>query len=850
MKLKKRDYLGMASRPESFLKLLPPLVFEDGLWVLADGSVGAAWRLVPAEAEAVSVSTLEEIYSAFEAALLSLPWDGTVSAQVTATVGGLPADDSRMRDYLAAADAEAPALARELGEAAARRLMEGGKGFWMDNPFRSRGLKVVFCLRFHPTRELAGKWLDGARRAAAGIAGRDPGPGIETRRHKELRERAEPQVEALEANVNGAGTGARLILLKPEEMLETYWRRLNPGLAARGLAPPGPVKDADVTFRSLAAATEPVLEPEGLDLEGWKCRALSLMLLPDASEPGMMDPLLTCGEDLTLSVGFLLSDKQAEMNRLEIKRKLAFSQSITSMGDKDLSQEVVKKDLDGLVKRLHEGRTALARMVLAVGIERRDAEAARRASDRIAAVLGRTHGAAAWRERHVGAPAWLSTLPFGFDPERERMLRREWSLPSDNLAHFLPLTGKWRGSSKPLSLFLNRDGDPVFLNPTEANVGHTVVAAQTGAGKSFLVNRILTDLLRVGARIFVIDIGGSYRRLCRLVGGRYTELTMDNPIVINPLAVDRLDDETIGMLVRIVLRLAHGDEKPARRREDENQIDKALRRAFQAKGWSVGGKRRGKEVLLRDLVRAMDRVGGRARVLAERMYLYHGEGRYARFFDRPDEMDLSKERFAVFDLKGLEEYSDLQGALLLALMGKVARVMASLPPGVRKVLVSDEAWALLKDPASAAYFEAFSRTARKSNGMLVCISQSFLDWLDNPAGSVILLNSPTKIYLQHPREALRKIAGEFNFSREEENLVAGLGTIMGRYSEFFVSTPAGRGVMRYVPSPFEYWTFTTDPADLAVIERETAGRKGDMMQAIRACAERYPYGVEASRRRK
>jgi conjugal transfer ATP-binding protein TraC len=113
-----------------------------------------------------------------------------------------------------------------------------------------------------------------------------------------------------------------------------------------------------------------------------------------------------------------------------------------------------------------------------------------------------------------------------------------------------------------MSLFHNRDGDAAFLN-LKADSPHMVVAAQTGAGKSFLVNRILMDLLRKNARIFVIDIGGSYRRLCRLIGGRYLELSMENPLTINPLSVDRVDDKNLGMLVRAILRLA-GEMKRAR----------------------------------------------------------------------------------------------------------------------------------------------------------------------------------------------------------------------------------------------------------------------------------------------
>jgi len=297
--------------------------------------------------------------------------------------------------------------------------------------------------------------------------------------------------------------------------------------------------------------------------------------------------------------------------------------------------------------------------------------------------------------------------------------------------------------------------------------------------------------------------------------------------------------------------LARGDEKGKGKfnQVEENAVEQSLREVFAGKGWDLRNSadvEKGEEILLSDLARALKKKGSTGANLAEGLYKYHGDGRYARFFDQKDAMDFSREQFVVFDLQGLNEYTDLLGPLLLAIMGKVNRVMQNPElADSRKVLVSDEAWALLKDPDSAAFIELFSRTARKNNGVLICISQSLMDWMDNPAGKVILTNSSNKIYLRQQKETLRQVAREFGLSKEEIEAIASLRTVNGRYSEFFATTDDGEGVLRYVPSPFEYWTFTTDPPDIQALEEAILECKGDQVKAIRLCAKRHPNGASA-----
>ena len=76
--------------------------------------------------------------------------------------------------------------------------------------------------------------------------------------------------------------------------------------------------------------------------------------------------------------------------------------------------------------------------------------------------------------------------------------------------------------------------------------------------------------------------------------------------------------------------------------------------------------------------------------LAILMREYYGDGTYARFFDRAGRLEL-KERFIVFDLKGLSRNPDLQRVFLKVAMIWADEVMNTPSElDTRKLLVFDE----------------------------------------------------------------------------------------------------------------------------------------------------------------
>ena len=65
---------------------------------------------------------------------------------------------------------------------------------------------------------------------------------------------------------------------------------------------------------------------------------------------------------------------------------------------------------------------------------------------------------------------------------------------------------------------------PYFLNLHYRDVAHTMILGRTGAGKSFLLNFLITNLQKYAPHTFIFDLGGSFESLTHLFGGSYVRV--------------------------------------------------------------------------------------------------------------------------------------------------------------------------------------------------------------------------------------------------------------------------------------------------------------------------------------
>ena len=96
---------------------------------------------------------------------------------------------------------------------------------------------------------------------------------------------------------------------------------------------------------------------------------------------------------------------------------------------------------------------------------------------------------------------------------------------------------------------------------------------------------------------------------------------------------------------------------------------------------------------------------------------WHGEGVWGRYFDNAaSEDDLNLQDWQVIDLAGAAEHEDLCQAALFYLLERMRLALENPTETARvKLMVVDEAWRYLQDPAVLAYLAEAAKTWRKKN---------------------------------------------------------------------------------------------------------------------------------------
>jgi conjugal transfer ATP-binding protein TraC len=639
--------------------------------------------------------------------------------------------------------------------------------------------------------------------------------------YKRGKERFGRLARFVEGILGGAGFGPKPV--SPEGLIAVLYPILNP---VRAMKLGEPVYNPGQGISEQVALSTTEVSPQGLKCGSVETRVISLEQSPEATFPGMISELIRMSGDYVLSINFHVPSKEKEMQFLKLKGALAFTHRFNVLGDISIEAQAVKRDIDETTDRMFTGATRTVLFNLHI-VRQGDAEDL---ESRVSETLDRLHGLGAEGvvEDLIGDSLTLASLPFGYDPSNDRFVRRERRWPSDNFSDALPVFGDWQGTVRPVFLYFSRRGAPIAFDLFDNEAPHAVISGATGAGKSVLVNDMIAQALRLNPMIFIIDKGGSYDRICELFGGQYFTVDLDRPIALNPFAGELTREKQALLTTLMVAMATRNDEREHLDAENVGVIEEALVKLYRTV--------RGREIQLSDLTEVLVKdYGERGRGLRQRLFAFTREGQFGMFFDRPNELK-AHSSFNVFDLKRLDGYPELQASFLLVTMNFIISNIEAIDPGRPKYLFIDEAWALLKNEASARYVAEAFRTYRKLGCAVVAVSQAVSDFLSVAGGKAILQNAPIKILLRQERETVSTLKEELKLSPEEVQLVSSVTTVPGVRSEFYLRTSWGSGVGILYLSPIMYWVTTTDFRDIERYRRKLAELKGNQIEAIKALA--------------
>jgi len=578
--------------------------------------------------------------------------------------------------------------------------------------------------------------------------------------------------------------------------------------------------------------------PNFSDISGKISRVCGISYPPD--EPKLKNTVKILGdlyaERLQVIVPFLLTFNVTILDQFKKKADVGKRQSISQMQAGGALAKFFPKTmllaqtLQGALTRAEMGKKFI-RFSLHCTIFGSSDEESKRETQKALQLLS-SAGFTPFEEGTIAHSVFLASLPLCWAPKLDKFLLRQKTIMSDRIASLTPLFGDWKGTPTPVMMFKSRRGEVLTFDFFDSEDNYNaVVAAASGSGKSFLVNDIIMSYLAEGGRAFVLDVGQSYAKLCEYLDGNFIEFSEDDPINVSPFIGCRYDESKNSMnkndlafVLPVICKMADIERK-----EQKGTLEEAIIEVFREHKQDTTMTH-----LYEHLKNSKDKETKR---LSKMIFPYTRQGRFGTFFHEGKKLHFENP-LTVFELEGLKAKKELQSVVLLMIIFHINRKMEMLDKGIKKLLVIDEAWKLLSDEYSAEFIENAYRVYRKYGASAISITQSLNDLYKNPAGIAITENAAFYLLLKQKAETLQSLYKSKRLMLSEENfeLLRTIKTVNGKYSEIFFYTPLGCGIGRFMPDPFSYWLYTTDPKDAKKLKDIIKEKSLSKIEALKVLA--------------
>lgn len=564
--------------------------------------------------------------------------------------------------------------------------------------------------------------------------------------------------------------------LQPRALSEATWRRylstiLGPKTLKNGLP--------DIVW-----------EKDCVRADDQVVRVLSLTELPQVTWKGCLQTVFESPYPYALSLRFAIPDRKKIRRQLETKRRVSHALSVTSSLEvKNIESNSVLHSSEETLERILVNKETLFEISVAITVAGSSSETVDLANnlERVVSGIG---NAGLYCEGLGSLPVIASHLPGG-----KTLGIRKLPILSENLAQIFPLLHDYSRTNDDSSLALRSRSDEVSnlnLFSRENLNFNSFICGASGSGKSFLMNAILTSVVKdePRTRLCIFDIGGSYRKIIEANGGRSQLLTVGEAQALLASFL-QLKPVNAGGFFRTFIETLCGSGNHITH-SHKVAIDDLLRHC------------EGKFLKISDLIQL-------AQENSERFYqdIAHWLKPHAKLDDVPIREDLQsmiQAQVTAFDFKELDSDPVLQRTTILLLS---ELLWADLVKGTysRTLIVFDEVWRFFAQ--SKSFLEEMYRTLRKYRAGIVSITQNLADYGDEAFAKMIFTNSFTKIFLQNGA------AAEFlkqTFDLPDSDIERALSVTSKKpvYSEFFALSPTMSQVFRLYPTKEFYELANTE----------------------------------------
>lgn len=628
-------------------------------------------------------------------------------------------------------------------------------------------------------------------------------------------------------NLDSLGVSSRVLSAK--ELLDEIYRQWNP---TRRMDQEG--YDSE-DIRSSVLFTDASVYEKGFSLRDMHYRVVSLKLLPEQSFASMAQLLRDLPFDSKLFLTINVPDQQKEISQLQTQRRLAFSMARGKRtGVSDIESEAKLQDLEALLEQMIAQGEKIFHVSFNVLLRSTDEDDLESQVMQTLTKIREMSGAEGMEESLAAFDIFSE-----FSIPNARAKERSKRLKTSNLADFLPIYGPWSGHDEPSILLRSRSGSLVKFDPFSKDLPNhnQLVSGGSGSGKSFFTNILLMQLLKENPKIFIVDIGGSYRKICGQLSGQYIPLGVNSGLSMNPFDLAPGESvpssDKIKFLVSLVEIMTKEEGAERLPRLERAEIEEAIQKTYETSDQPRLSVLR--QILLDHEDVSIRRFG---RILTP----WCGNTPFGHIIDQPTTLTLQK-TIVSFDLKGLDSFPDLQAVCLFIITDFVWREVQG-DVSTKKILVFDECWKLLENEAGAVFIGEVFRTFRKYYAGAIAISQNMDDFAKSKVAGAVMSNSAVKWILMQRGADQQRLKEVLQLNDNEMDLIASLHQQKGFFSEAFLIAQDQKSVVAIESSPLEYWLATTDPRDLSCIEKITSENpEKSQFEILTQLAEKYPRGM-------
>jgi len=418
-------------------------------------------------------------------------------------------------------------------------------------------------------------------------------------------------------------------------------------------------------------------------------------------------------------------------------------------------------------------------------------------------------------DRFMQTQGILSALPMslskGMWSDIKRMERFS-TKTTGNAVHMAPILAEWKGTGTPTLQLYGRRGQIMHFDMFDNNEGNynVAIAAASGSGKSFLLNEIILSYLGIGGRVWVIDVGRSYEKLCGLLCGEFIEFGPSANICINPFTHVQNINEEMSLVKPLLARMAHALTETT---DLENaMLEDGIRHAWELEGNAM---------TVTDVANYLDGQDDlRAKDLARMLLPYTKFGMYAHYFEGSNTLDF-KSNFIALELEELKSKPDLQAVVLMIVMYEIQQAMYMGEREQRKICIIDEAWDLMS--GAGAFIETGYRRVRKYGGSFITATQSVNDYYKYDASLAAFENSDWMFLLRQKKSSIEQLAktDKIVMDDSQKRMLMSLKTSQGEFSEIYVHSSMGSGIGRLVVDPFSSLLYSSKAEDYSRLKMLT-----------------------------